>query len=256
MPGLSIVLITLNEEQNIVPCLESAQWADEIVVLDSGSTDRTVELARRYTDRVLQVAWEGFGRTKNRAVAAATHPWVFVLDADERLTPALRQEIEEVLRADGPYDGYRVARRNFFCGRFIRHLGWYPDYSIRLFRKDKGRFQERQVHERVEIQGRVGTLQHPMLHYTYASLSDFLQRLDRYSSLAAQELVKQGKRPIWGELIWRPLLTFLKLYLLQRGFLDGRDGYTLAYLYSVYTFAKYAKARELRQPTDREGPTE
>lgn len=253
MPGLSIVIITRNEEDNIVPCLESARWAAEIVVLDSGSTDRTVELARQFTEQVYTVAWEGFGRTKNRAVGAATGPWVFVLDADERITPALRREIEGIVQADGPLDGYRVPRRNFFCGRFIKHLGWYPDYSIRLFRKDKGRFVEREVHESVQVQGRVGTLANPMLHYTYDSLSDFLQRLDRYSTLAARELVKQGKKPRWGELVWRPLLTFVKLYLLQRGFLAGSDGYILACLYSTYTLMKYAKARELRQSPGKEG---
>ncbi len=253
MPGLSVVVITHNEEKNIVACLESARFATEIVVLDSGSTDRTVELARQFTDRVLSVAWEGFGRTKNRAVAAASQPWVYVLDADERLTPELRQEIEAVVAADGPLDGYRVPRRNFFCGRPIKHLGWYPDYSIRLFRKDKGRFVEREVHESVQVQGQVGTLRHPMLHYTYESLSDFLQRLDRYSTLAARELVKQGKKPRWGELLWRPLLTFVKLYILKAGFLDGRDGYTLAFLYSTYTLVKYAKARELREQPEPEG---
>ncbi len=253
MPGLAVTVITRNEEKNIVACLESARWADEIVVLDSGSSDRTVELARQFTDRVLTVPWEGFGKTKNRAVAEATMPWIFVLDADERITPELRQEIEEIVRADGPLDGYRVPRRNFFCGRFIKHLGWYPDYSIRLFRRDKGRFVEREVHESVQVQGRVGTLRHPMLHYTYTSLSDFVQRLDRYSTLAAQELLKQGKRPLWGELVWRPWLTFLKLYILQRGFLAGRDGYLLASLYSTYTLVKYAKARELRQQSGQQG---
>jgi len=253
MPGLAVTVITHNEEDNIVPCLESARWADEIVVLDSGSTDRTVALARQFTERVFTVAWEGFGKTKNRAVDAATMPWIFVLDADERITPELRQEIEDILRADGPLDGYRVPRRNFFCGRFIQHLGWYPDYSIRLFRKNKGRFVEREVHESVQVEGRVGTLKNPMLHYTYKSLSDFVQRLDRYSTLAARELVKQGKKPVWGELVWRPFLTFVKLYFLQRGFLDGRDGYTLAFLYSTYTLVKYAKARELRQQSGQEG---
>ncbi|MGQ9921336.1 MAG: glycosyltransferase family 2 protein [Desulfobacca sp.] len=253
MLGLAVTVITLNEEENIVPCLESARWADEIVVLDSGSSDRTVALARQFTDQVYTVAWEGFGKTKNRALDAATMPWIFVLDADERLTPQLRQEIEGILRADGPLDGYRVPRRNFFCGRWIKHLGWYPDYSIRLFRKDKGRFVEREVHESVQVQGRVGTLRQPLLHYTYNSLSDFVQRLDRYSTLAARELVKQGKKPLCGELVWRPFLTFLKLYVLQRGFLDGRDGYTLAFLYSTYTLVKYAKARELRQQRRPEG---
>jgi glycosyltransferase involved in cell wall biosynthesis len=223
------------------------------VVLDSGSTDRTVELARQFTDRVLTVPWEGFGRTKNRAVEAARMPWIFVLDADERITPELRREIERIVQADGPLDGYRVPRRNHFCGRFIKHLGWYPDYSIRLFRKAKGRFAEREVHESVEVNGRVGTLQHPMLHYTYKSVSDFVLRMDRYSTLAAQELLRRDQRHLPGELVWRPCLTFLKLYFLQKGFLDGRDGYTLALLYSTYNFLKYYKLRELRQQPDTEG---
>jgi glycosyltransferase involved in cell wall biosynthesis len=247
MPGLSVTIITHNEEANIVPCLESASWAEEIVVLDSNSTDRTVELARQFTERVLSVPWQGFGKNKNQAVAEARMPWIFVLDADERITPPLRQEIEKILQADGPADGYRVPRRNHFCGRQIRYLGWYPDYSIRLFRKNKGHFVEREVHESVEVDGHVDTLQHPMLHYTYKSISDFVLRMDRYSSLAAKELVKQGKKPILGELIWRPFFTFLKLYVLQRGFLEGRDGYTLTFLYSTYNFLKYYKFRELRQ---------
>jgi glycosyltransferase involved in cell wall biosynthesis len=253
MSSLAVTVITLNEEANIVPCLESATWAAEIVVLDSGSTDRTVELARQFTDRVFSVPWQGFGKTKNQAIAAARMPWIFVLDADERITPDLRREIEQIVAADGPLDGYRVPRRNHFCGRFIKHLGWYPDYSIRLFRKTKGRFVEREVHESVEINGQVGTLQHPMLHYTYTSSSDFVRRMDRYSTLAAQELRRRGKRPWPGELVWRPCLTFLKLYILQRGFLAGRDGYTLAFLYSTYTFLKYYKFRELKEQPDMEG---
>ncbi|MBM4286656.1 MAG: glycosyltransferase family 2 protein [Deltaproteobacteria bacterium] len=246
MSTLSVTIITHNEEKNIIPCLESAQWADEIVVLDSNSTDRTVELARQYTDRVFSVPWQGFGKNKNQAIDEARMQWIFVLDADERLSPALRQEITAIVQADGPADGYRVPRRNHFCGRFIKRLGWYPDYSIRLFRKANGRFVEREVHESVVINGRIGTLQHPMLHYTYTSVSDFVLRLDRYSGLAAQELLKQGKKPVFGELLWRPFLTFLKLYFLQLGFLEGRDGYTLAFLYSTYTFLKYYKFRELR----------
>jgi glycosyltransferase involved in cell wall biosynthesis len=253
MSTLSVTIITLNEEANIVPCLESARWADEIVVLDSGSTDRTVELARQFTDRVISVTWQGFGKTKNLAVAEARMDWIFVLDADERITPELRQEIQAVLQADGPADGYRVPRRNHFCGRDIHHLGWYPDYSIRLFRKTRGRFNEREVHESVEIQGQTGTLQHPMLHYTYTSISDFVLRMDRYSTLAAQELLKQGKKPRWGELVWRPFFTFLKLYILQKGFLEGRDGYTLAFLYSTYNFLKYYKFREMRRQPAAEG---
>ncbi|MBW1917282.1 MAG: glycosyltransferase family 2 protein [Deltaproteobacteria bacterium] len=247
MARLTVTIITLNEEANIVACLESVRWAEEIVVVDSQSSDRTVELARAFTDRIFVVPWQGFAWNKNLALDQARMEWVFSLDADERVTPALREEIQEHVRADGPLEGYRVARKNFFCGQWIKHLGWYPDYTIRLFRRGQGHFVDREVHEGVAVDGRVGTLQHPLEHYTYDNLSDFVQRMDRYSLLAARELVKQGKRPCWGELLWRPWLTFVNLYFLKKGFLEGRAGYTLAVLYSVYNFLKYAKLRELRQ---------
>ncbi|AEB08816.1 glycosyltransferase family 2 protein [Desulfobacca acetoxidans] len=250
---LSVTVITHNEEANIVDCLESASWANEIVVLDSDSTDRTVLWAKQFTDRVYSVPWHGFGKNKNQAIDEARMEWIFVLDADERITPALRREIQEILKGDGPADGYRVPRRNHFCGRFIRHLGWYPDYSIRLFRKANGRFIEREVHESVEINGSVGTLREPMLHYTYRTISDFVLRMDRYSTLAAQELLKQDKKPHFGELVWRPFFTFLSLYALKKGFLEGRAGYTLAFLYSTYNFLKYYKFRELHEQRAKDG---
>lgn len=245
MATLSVTVITRNEEANIADCLRSASFADEIIVLDSGSTDRTEELARQFTSRFYHFNFEGFGKAKNQALDLAQMDWVFVLDADERITESLRREIQKILAADGPEDGYRVPRRNFFCGREIRHLGWYPDYSIRLFRRHLGRFNEREVHESVSVNGRVGTLKEPLLHYTYKSVSDLVQRLDRYSTLAAMQLLKEGKKPRCGELLWRPWLTFIKHYFWQRGFLEGWDGYTLSFLYSTYNFLKYCKFREL-----------
>lgn len=247
MSRLSVTIITYNEEANITACLESVQWADEIVVVDSQSRDRTVELARAFTARIFSVPWQGFARNKNFALDQARMEWIFSLDADERVTPALQAEIREIIQEPGRYAGYRVARRNFFCGRWIRHLGWYPDYTVRLFRRGQGRFADREVHEEVTVAGPIGTLRQPLEHYTYNSLSDFVQRMDRYSQLAAQELYKQGKRPCRGELLWRPWLTFLNLYIVKKGFLEGRAGYTLAVLYSVYNFLKYAKLRELRR---------
>ncbi len=247
MARLSVTVITANEEDNIAACLESVRWAEDIVVLDSGSTDRTVEIARRYTDRVLTAPWEGFSRNKNLALEYAREPWVFSLDADERVTAELGEEIRGVVAADGPADGYRVARRNYFCGRWIRHLGWWPDYSVRLFRRGKGRFTDREVHESVAVDGRVDALRHPLEHYTYRSLSDFVGRMDRYSQLAARELDKRGRRLRWGELLWRPWFTFLNLYLLKRGFLEGQAGFTLAALYSMYNFLKYAKLAEIQR---------
>jgi glycosyltransferase involved in cell wall biosynthesis len=245
MSRLSVTVIALNQEANIGPCLESVSFADEIVLVDSGSTDRTRDLARAYTDRIFTVSWQGFAGTKNFALEQARMDWVFSLDTDERVPPALKEEILAVVRADGPLAGYRVPRRNYFCGRWIKHLGWYPDYTLRLFRRTQGRFREREVHEEVAVAGPVGVLKTPLEHYTYASVSDYVTRMDRYARLAAQELAKRGRRPYPGELLWRPLFTFLHLFFLRGGFWEGSTGYTLAVLMSQYKFLKYLYLREL-----------
>jgi glycosyltransferase involved in cell wall biosynthesis len=254
MSRLSVTVIALNQETNIGECLESVVgFADEIVVVDTGSCDHTVELARRYTDRVLTAAWQGFGRTKNYALDQARGDWVFSLDTDERVPPALQDEIQAVLKADGPCAGYRVPRKNYFCGRWIRHLGWYPDYTLRLFRRDLGRFRDREVHEEVVVAGPVGTLTTPLEHYSYNSVSEYITRMDRYARLAAVELAKRGRRPYPGELVYHPLFTFLHLFCLRRGFLEGLTGYTLAVLMSMYKFLKYYYLRELVRGRDLHG---
>ena len=247
MPQLSVTVIALNQEGQIGECLASASFADEIVVVDTGSTDRTVEVARTYTDRVLTTSWQGFGRTKNYALDQARGKWVFSLDTDERVPAALQDEIRGVVKVNGPLAGYRVPRKNYFCGRWIRHLGWYPDYTLRLFRRDQGRFREREVHEEVVVNGPVGNLQTPLDHYSYRSVSEYVTRMDRYARLAAVELAKRGRRPLPGELVYRPVVTFLHLYILRRGFLEGTTGYTLAALMSMYKFLKYYYLRELTQ---------
>ena len=245
MARLSVIIIALNQEQHIVPCLETVRFADEIILVDSGSRDRTLELARAYTDRIYTTEWRGFGATKNFALDQTRLDWVFSLDTDERVPTALREEIKAVVRADGPQAGYRVPRKNYFCGRWIKHLGWYPDYTLRLFRRTQGRFRERAVHEEVVVQGQVGQLQTPLDHYSYKSVSEYVARLDRYARLAALEMAKQGRRPRWGEIVWRPLATFLNLYCRRLGFLEGRTGYTLAVLGSMYNFLKYYYLRDL-----------
>ena len=251
---LSVTLITLNEEANIRQALESARWADEIVVVDAFSTDRTVAICREYTDRVFQHPWSGFAAQKNLALREARGEWVFSLDADERIPPSLAEEIRRVVADDGPCDGYFVPRKNYFAGRWIRHGGWYPDHTLRLFRRSKGRFLPRAVHEAVQIQdGRVGYLRHALEHYTYASVSDYLTRMDRYSTLAAQEMACQGRRARIADLVLRPPAVFLKAYVLRGGFLDGLDGLVLAGLGAAYAFAKYAKLREI-QARDGEAP--
>jgi glycosyltransferase involved in cell wall biosynthesis len=189
--------------------------------------------------RVFQEPWHGFAKQKNIAVDRTTGPWVLSVDADERVTDSLRMEIEAVLERDGPEDGYFIARKNYFCGQWIRHGGWYPDYSLRLFRREKGRFEERAVHEKVVVRGGVGYLTHPLEHFTYASVSDYLRRMDRYSGLAAREMACGGRQVRWHHLVLRPFFTFLKMYGLRLGFLDGRAGFFLAISYAYYTFLKY-----------------
>ena len=250
MPRLSVIIIALNQEDNIVPCLETVRWADDIVIVDSGSEDRTLERARDFTDRIFTISWPGFGAAKNYALNQARGDWIFSLDTDERVSEALREEILAAVRTDGKFAGYKVPRKNYFGGRWVKRLGWYPDYTLRLFQKGNGRFRERAVHEEVLVNGPVGFLQHPLDHYSYDSVSDYLARQDRYARLAAQEMLREGRRPRAGELFWRPFSHFFKLYVLRLGFLEGRLGYTLALLSSLYNFLKYYYLRELLHETE------
>ncbi|HRZ86773.1 MAG TPA: glycosyltransferase [bacterium] len=247
---LSVCVITCNEERNIGACLESVRWADEIIVLDSASTDNTVDIARRHTGKVFQSAWEGFSANKNKCIDLAANPWILVIDADERVTPELKNEICSL---PAGADGYYVARKNFFLGKWIRFCGWYPDYSVRLFRAGVGRFGERSVHEAVRVDGRVEKLAQPLLHYTYTSVPQFVARLNRYAALAAQELYK--KRPAGGgpaalgvvvmNALTRPLFNFIKMYLLKLGACDGVYGFMISFFYSYYVFMKYALLWEM-----------
>ena len=247
MEKISVAIITHNEERNIRDCLESVKWADEIVVVDNGSIDGTLKICQEYGARVYQEGWKGYSAQKNSAIEKAANEWVLSLDADERLSPELRQEIENALQKEPPVDGYWVARKNYFLGRWIRYCGWYPDRNLRLFRKSRGRFRERSVHERVEVQGKTAALNHPLVHETYRSLSDFLIRSDRYSTLAAGEMLRQGRKYHWGDVFFRPPFTFLQMYILRAGFMEGYWGFLLSVFYSYYTFVKYAKLKELGQ---------
>jgi glycosyltransferase involved in cell wall biosynthesis len=244
---LSVTLITLNEEQNLRDCLESVRFADEIILLDSGSRDRTLEIARGFQVKVFQEPWQGFSGTKNSAQEKAGGEWILNLDADERVTPALREEIQRVLSAGSDCSGFRIPRKNYFCGQWIRHGGWYPNHQLRLYRRDAGRFAPREVHEQVEVQGRVGTLDQPLEHYTYRSISDYLRRMDRYADLSARQYLKEGRRIGWPAILARSGFTFLQMWIFKRGFLDGVNGLVLAVLYSQYTFIKYAKLKEMEK---------
>jgi glycosyltransferase involved in cell wall biosynthesis len=243
--GISAILITRNEERNVADCLASLVFADEIIVVDSGSTDGTQEICRGDPRvRWHTEEWKGFGPQKNSALDKAAGPWIFSIDADERVTEELAREIAGLDLASSPVDGYRVPRRSFFGEKWVRHGGWYPDYTIRLWRKECGRFVDRSVHEVVRLSGPVGTLRGDLLHYTYRDTADFLERMGRYAALAAAEMRREGKRATPLDLVFRPPFTFLKMYLFRCGFLDGALGFRIALLYARYTFAKYSKLRE------------
>lgn len=245
MIPVSIVIVTKNEEANIEAALDSVKDAAEIVVIDSFSSDRTVEICRKYTDKVFQKEWEGYAKQKQSAVDLAEGPWVFMLDADERFTPELKAEVINAVEEDS-HDGFYAPRKNFFMDRWIRHGGWWPDYTLRLFKKHSGRVEDREVHEKVIVNGSVSHLKNPLVHYTYNSLSDYLKRMDIYSTLAAKELKKTGVVPNVLDFLIRPPVTFIKMFFFRLGFLDGRYGLVLAVLYSYYTFLKYAKTWEMK----------
>jgi glycosyltransferase involved in cell wall biosynthesis len=241
---ISATIIAFNEEKNIGDCLASLDFADEIIVVDSGSTDRTPEICRAHPRvRFFDQAWLGFGMQKNAAAALAKNDWVFNIDADERVSPALSRSIESA--GLERFCCFKVARENYFGRRWIKRCGWYPDYNLRLYDRTRCAFSERDVHETLLPTGEVGLLEGNLLHFTYEGVADYLRRMDRYSTLAAGEVVKAGKRPGLAALFFKPLFTFFKMYVLKRGFLEGYDGVLLSLMYSHYTFYKYAKAREL-----------
>jgi glycosyltransferase involved in cell wall biosynthesis len=244
---LSVTIITLNEEANIRRTLESVQWADEIIVLDSGSSDRTVSICREFTGSVFHQDWLGFGKQKNAAIDKATGDWVLSLDADEPVETDLAAEIRTIMASTDPNDGYRIPRKTFFLGKWIRHGGWYPDYNLRLFRKGKGRFEERTVHEAIRVEGSLGRTRNAILHYAYPCLESYLSTINKYSSLAVDVMAEKGIsrfQSSWINMLVRPLFTFLLKYVFRFGFLDGKHGLVLNMYHSYYVFAKYAKAWE------------
>lgn len=251
---VSAYVIAYNDEPNIRACLESVSWADELIVVDSYSTDATEKISREFTDKVYQHEFKGFGRLRNDAVAHTTHEWVFSLDTDERATPELREEIRRVLEREPQADAYFVPRRNYFLGRWILHSGWYPDYrQPQLFRKSRMRYREELVHEGFDLEGRAGYLTSHVLQYPFRDLDHYLAKMDRYTDLMAWRMVEQGRRFRTHQLVTHPCFTFLKMYLGQAGFLDGMPGLILSGLYAYYTFIKYAKLWELCRPLPGDG---
>jgi glycosyltransferase involved in cell wall biosynthesis len=256
MSRISVTIIAWNEEERLRACLESIAWADEIIIVDAESTDKTVQVAREFTDKIWVRPWAGFAAQKNFALEQATGEWVLSLDADERVTALLRDRIGRIVRANGPADGYSIPRKNVFWGAWMRHGGLYPDYQLRLFRRDTGRFVDSAVHESVVVEGHVEALDEPMLHHSYRGLEDFVTRSNRYSTLAAQEIVSRGGRAGLADLALRPLGRFLSRYILKFGFRDGWRGFVLAVLYANYVFLRMAKAWEARRGSGEGDPGE
>ena len=249
-PTLSVILITKNEAELVGQCLESVKWADEIIVLDSGSTDETVEICRRYTDRVVVTDWPGFGPQKNRALAMATGDWVLSIDADEEVTPALAQEIQEVLKTPRA-QGYTLPRLSSYCGRFMRHSGWWPDPVLRLFKREAGVFTQARVHERVVVQGDVRPLDNTLLHHSFRSVEQVLHKVNHYSGEGALALQAQGRQASLATAVGHGLWSFIRTYFLKRGFLDGREGFILAVSNAEGTYYRYLKLMYLQDKASR-----
>jgi glycosyltransferase involved in cell wall biosynthesis len=245
MPStLSVVLITLNEAANLPRTLASVRWAQEIIVVDSGSTDATLQIARSAGARVFQEPWRGFGPQKNAAIDHATSDWVLSLDADEEVSSELAAEIQALLAGQPSFTTYRIPRLNHFLGRPLRHGGYWPDPKLRLFRRGAARFQNRAVHETLETTAPAGLLKHPLLHHCYPTLQDYIEHVNRYSTIGAEMLVAGGRRRpslAWNAVL-NPVATFLYNYVFRLGFLDGREGLLQHLNHSVYIHWKYAKA--------------
>jgi glycosyltransferase involved in cell wall biosynthesis len=243
MPTISVILITKNEEHNLPDCLSSLQGlADEIVVIDSGSSDKTVEIAKNFGAKVhISQSWPGFGLQKNAALELAQCDWVLSLDADERLTPQLIVEIRSAIKDPSGKQCFEIPRSSWYCGRFIRHSGWSPDYVARLFLRGKARFSEDLVHERLICNGPTGQLKEPMLHFSFLDYSQVIKKMDRYSTAAAIQAFSRGKRATFGSAIGNGLWAFLRTYILKAGFLDGAQGFALAISNAEGTYYRYLK---------------
>jgi glycosyltransferase involved in cell wall biosynthesis len=247
VPKLSVTIITLNEADHISAAIDSAAWADEVIVVDAGSTDGTVDIARAKGVQVEHRDWSGWIDQKNFAATLASHDWIFSLDADERITPALAQEVRARLATEPPHRGYRVPRVTFHLGRWVRTTDFYPDFQTRLYDRRAARWRGRYVHESVGVDGPVGQLQQELQHYSYRDLRDHLDRINAYTTLAARQMHEGGRRASIADLVVHPPAAFLRNYVLRRGFLDGGVGLTLSAVNAYSVFLKFAKLREIQQ---------
>jgi len=244
---ISVVMIVYNEARRIEPALESVKWADEVIIIDAFSSDDTVSICRKYTSHVYQYPWEGYARQRERSIAHATHPWIFSLDADEVVSEALKQEILQTIQKSDTPSGFQILRKTRYLGRWIEHSGWFPDYQLRLFRKSDVFIEPRLVHEGFSVKGAVGRLNGILYHDAFDSIEHHLQKINTYTSLDCRQKLKRLKSPRvrWYHLIFNPLSKFLRMYLVNKGYKDGFQGFLLAIFSAFSTQLLYAKVWEL-----------
>lgn len=247
MPKISVTLIAKNEATHIGAALESVVWADELVVVDAESTDETVAIARRFTSLVTSRTWPGYVEQKNYAASLATHDWILSLDADERVTPALAEEIRSVLASPPAHNAFRIPRVTWHFGRWIRTTDWYPDYQIRLYDRRAAEWTGKYVHEGVSVRGKIGQLRGELQHFAYRDLADHLETIDRYTTYAAEQMREDGRRAGLAELAGHPVLAFLRNYIVRQGFRDGVPGLIISLLNAYYVFLKFAKLWEFQK---------
>lgn len=247
MPPVSVIIITLNEADHIAAAIDSVSWADEVIVVDANSTDDTVAIARAKGARVSTRAWTGYIDQKNHAATVASHDWIFSLDADERVPPALANEIKALLASEPPRRGYRMPRVTFHLGRWVRTTDFYPDYQLRLYDRRAARWQGRHVHESVAVDGPHGYLKNDLEHYSFRDLRDQIDRLNRYTTLSAVQMHEAGRRAGLIDLVLHPPAAFLRNYVLRRGFMDGKVGLIISAMSAYSVFLKFAKLWELQQ---------
>jgi glycosyltransferase involved in cell wall biosynthesis len=244
MNKISVIVITKDEEKNISACLKSVEWVDELIVVDSESTDRTVEISRQFTDKVFIRKWEGYVPQKRYALNLTSNEWVLSLDADERITPELKDEILKI--SPDNFSGFKIRRKNFLLKKEITSCGWEKDYQLRLLKKDKTSFSDRLVHEKFLVDGDVATLNNPMHHYTFSSFSDYLNKINYYTSLKAQELFRKKKRIGGWTIFSHTVSAFFAFFIFRKGFKDGVYGLIISMLHSVSTMMNYIKLWELQ----------
>lgn len=243
---ISITLITLNSEKTLKSVLEAVSWADEIVLVDSGSTDKTLEIARQFNAKIVYRAFDGYGSQKNFATSQASNDWILSLDDDEILTPKLQQEIQNLSLSTTDYEGFKIPRSLIFLGKLLRFSGEYKRLTLRLFNRKQGNWNAEYVHESVEVKGKIGILKHQILHDSYRDLTDYFNKFNKYTSLGAKTLAERGKTSSSLKIISRFPITFLKIYILKGSCLDGYAGFMWALLTAINPVVKYAKLKEIR----------